>query len=310
KKRIKIDNTNKSIHHACEQYFRFIRFSIGDIKAFRKIKPTLIYIIAQLLNDTTITLKRYSYGAALEETILAQRDTINLAKKFLRLDILNKYPTTVICDIFEYIFIKKMSYYIRRDIKNIFLIIEKWLEYHKDLYKNIGYNNSKHRWQQERNNLYHVIDWYKYNRDTLEINKKYKWPTMWQNAHEWGLNPIKDVDCNIPEEWIGTRIDWALIMPDVIEITNKEDLFNEGLEMSHCVYSYLPECANGLYVVFSLRSGKERATLGCYNDTNDKRYKLEQVRGFDNAPVSKAMEKKAKDVVLMLNQLTYSRDES
>lgn len=178
------------------------------------------------------------------------------------------------------------------------------------MYKNIGYNNSKYRWQQERNNLYHVIDWYKYNRDTLEINKKYKWSTMWQNAHEWGLNQIKDVDCTIPEEWIGTRIDWALIMPDVIEITNKEALFNEGLEMSHCVYSYKQECANGHYVVFSLRSGEERATLGCHNDTNDKRYKLDQVRGFDNAPVSKAMEKKAKDVVLMLNKLTYSRDES
>ena len=117
---------------------------------------------------------------------------MTVKKALVQLNVLKKYPVTIVRDIINYLIIEN---YMHLDFKrqgfnfnSVFFIVQKWFEYNQDLYKNIGYKNQRQRWSREKNELYHVIEWYLFNYDTLEINKKYKWETMWRNAREWGLN--------------------------------------------------------------------------------------------------------------------------
>ena len=61
------------------------------------------------------------------------------------------------------------------------------------------------------------------------------------------------------------------------EITNAEELYDEGKSMSHCVYSYLSSCKSGTCTIFSLRLfGTSMVTIEVRND------KAVQIRGRHN----------------------------
>ncbi len=78
-------------------------------------------------------------------------------------------------------------------------------------------------------------------------------------------------------------------------------LREEGQDMEHCVFSYLWDCTQQRYRVFSLQSKTERATLGLYIDPITHRCRYDQLRGYQNAAASNAMELVAKRLITQTN---------
>jgi hypothetical protein len=67
----------------------------------------------------------------------------------------------------------------------------------------------------------------------------------------------------------------------IIQLTNTEQLFNEGMELNHCVFTYNQRCINQECQIFSLRikedsKFKSLITIEVVNNT------IFQIRGLDN----------------------------
>lgn len=71
-------------------------------------------------------------------------------------------------------------------------------------------------------------------------------------------------------------------------ITKEYDLWLEGYDMNHCVYSYLKKCLNGNIIIYSVKSAEDkRFTLEISN--TKKGATLRQLRGHSNSDVPKSV---------------------
>ncbi|MGR5456822.1 hypothetical protein, partial [Vibrio alfacsensis] len=71
------------------------------------------------------------------------------------------------------------------------------------------------------------------------------------------------------------------------------------------MFSYLEDCVQGRYRVFSLKRGEgqdeERATLGLYQDAITWQCQYDQLRGAQNELSSREMEQVAKQLIQQIN---------
>ena len=78
-------------------------------------------------------------------------------------------------------------------------------------------------------------------------------------------------------------------------------LYNESLEMRHCVITYAPHCVNEGWRIFSLEeAGGARSTLSLKPESNG--LAIDQHKGPDNRPVSPAAARAAREVCRLYNQ--------
>jgi hypothetical protein len=70
--------------------------------------------------------------------------------------------------------------------------------------------------------------------------------------------------------------------PLVQPICSAEDLYQEGEEMMHCVFSRAPLVARGEEYIYSVRGPLQRATLSVWR-SGDKQWQLGEIRGRQNA---------------------------
>lgn len=105
----------------------------------------------------------------------------------------------------------------------------------------------------------------------------------------------------------GAYQEWQSALParevagvQVTPLADSHALWTEGNRMHHCVSSYAATCLHGHSRIFSLESGKDRATLEL--SQQDGKWRVVQVRGYCNKQVSKAFEAVAKNVAKLYQQ--------
>lgn len=225
--------------------------------------------------------------------------------KLLRQPEIKKYPTKVIFDFLDAVWNGLHDH----GYSSVYRIALKWLDYHQDLYKNIGYKSVTRRWGTEINRFEHAIAW-AFHTD-FHIQKNQSLASVYRLADEWveELNHDDydyDHGCSytdIANQWNGIDIDWQSYISNmtVSEITTLEQLKIEGKKMDHCVYSYARYCANETYRVFSISNENETSTLGLSQVVNHEIFKLDQVRGVSNSSVSNEMIKVSKKILNQVN---------
>ncbi|HDL6535742.1 TPA: PcfJ domain-containing protein [Yersinia enterocolitica] len=218
-----------------------------------------------------------------------------------------KLPVTLrfrILYMFERNCTRRVREFHQSDFPSLGRVITKWLEYHKELYKNIKYRSSIARWDTEINYLDHVLEWII--RVKPLIHKNQTWESFHKLAVAWGRQIHGGGYKHYPSEWEAINIDTKKISDtyQIIEITNVADLNKEGEEMLHCVSSYHDLCASGRYRVFSIFNEEERATLGLSLKNSSDKYILDQVRGASNVAVSNKAKKTAKAILNSVNALS------
>lgn len=232
-------------------------------------------------------------------------ESFRVISRLLRHPLVKKYPVKVIYWIIDYlegrIYCER---YCERE-NDIYRVCVGWLEYHRDLFKNIGFCKHKtepwetSRWEMEKNHLCHAIDWV-LNAEPI-INKNQKWPSFWRLSQDWTQH-LEEGTSAIIKKWKGTGINWVTVDSSVNELVAIDDLRNEGRDMEHCVASYAHECASGAYIAISLSTETERATLGLSRTAHDLTYRLDQMRGIRNQPVSRNMLNKGRRIVNLINE--------
>lgn len=258
--------------------------SYGD---FRRLRHTRLSLVSAL-NDN-----RY--------------ESFRLITRLLHNPLIKRYPVKVIFWIIEYL--ESRYSYDKED--DIYRVCSKWLEYHCDLFKNIGFREHHSepwimsRWETEKNFLCHAIDWL-LDEEPL-IHKNQQWPSFWRLSDEWTQRVRQNATTAI-KEWKGTGIDWKSIDKGVTELVTFEGLCNEGLEMEHCVASYADWCASGQYLAISVLMENERATLGLSRTGHNITYQFDQMRSIHNQAVSRNMLNKGKHILKTINTILTKTD--
>ena len=108
-------------------------------------------------------------------------------------------------------------------------------------------------------------------------------------------------------EWDDSKLKQAWPTLVLTELNTGQQLYVEGCEQEHCVFSYLQDCYEGQYRVFSLNHNGERATLGLYVDLVTLQYRYDQLRGKGNSLSSKTMQKIAKLLISKINKQKHRK---
>lgn len=274
--------------------------SIKDLKFLRAAPKVYSHFIAGLVEHHKANHHSIDFA-------------VKLAMNIFRLEEIKHYPVNIILSITRHSLTMLIRLgciddtLINNHIRDMMMIISRWLQYHVKLYKNIGYIKNRNRWRTEMNYLHHALDWI--NAEDVILRKNQMWPSFYRLAEEWNrcVNDDYDVYKAIPESWNGLKIDLNSIKHGLTNLRIKEivtyaDLKNEGREMEHCVASYASWCANGQYKAFSLYLGEERATLGLAQMQNSMKYFFDQIRGKNNDSVSATMEKAGRKILKVINQ--------
>lgn len=273
--------------------------SRNDVKFLRKSNPTLSFFLALEIEEklrfnrrNTSKLKSKEYFSTI---MMLMKNTC-----FMRLPVKLRLR---ILYMFERNCTRRVREFHQSDLPSLGRVAEKWLEYHKELYKNIKYKGSIARWETEINYLDHVFEWIISVKPL--IHKNQTWESFHKLAVAWGREIHGGGYKSYPSEWKAINIDTNKISDtyQIKEITNVADLNKEGDEMLHCVSSYHDLCASGRYRVFSIFNEEERATLGLSLKNSSDKYILDQVRGASNVAVSNKAKKTAKAILNSVNAL-------
>ncbi|HCP9588811.1 TPA: PcfJ domain-containing protein [Escherichia coli] len=252
--------------------------SYGEFRSLRHVSLSLVYALI------------YNHDNA----------SFRLTVRLLRHPLIKNYPVRAIYWIIDYISIRA---YPEKE-NDIYRICSKWLEYHRDLFKNIGFydrnteSRQTSRWEMETNQLCHAIDWLL--AEERLIHKNQEWPSFWRLSDEW-TRQVKNNVIPATQKWKGTGINWQKIDNCVNELITFDALCQEGQEMEHCVASYADWCASGEYIAISVLMDNERATLGLSRKEHDLTYQFDQMRGIRNQAVSRNMLIKGRHILKIIN---------
>lgn len=142
----------------------------------------------------------------------------------------------------------------------------------------------------------------------LRVNTKSNMNSLARNARIWHLEAQK--------REMGPLTIWKQFKPFSADIegykfkliTDNHQLFNEGVEMKHCVSRFETQIRSDMYIVLSMESDKERGTVGlaiAKNDEGDFSFRLHQIKGESNIQLSK----KANDCAIELSKRINSTPE-
>lgn len=273
--------------------------SRNDVRFLRKSNPTLSFFLALEIEEKLRFNRRNTSKLKSKEYF----STIMMLMKniyFMKLPVTLRFR---ILYMFERNCTRRVREFQQSDFPSLGRVITKWLEYHKELYKNIKYRNSMERWDTEMNYLDHALEWVIIVKPL--IHKNQTWESFHKLAVAWNLEINNRNYNSYPTEWKPINIIPQKISNSyqIIEITNSEGLHKEGAEMEHCVYTYCNLCASGRYRVFSIFNEEERATLGLSVKKGSDKYILDQVRGTSNMAVSTKLKKLSKDILNSVNVL-------
>lgn len=143
-------------------------------------------------------------------------------------------------------------------------------------------------YKDEDYHIRHTINDLIYQSNIVNTKIDYKWSeNRMKSEHKRLTRIIMGYELKHLEEEVIEYPDVEL--PYGFELLNtKKQIFSEGMEMNHCVYTNYWETVRRYgYVVFHIRINGEVATLGCSLNKLNGEMSFSQVYQYDNKPVSK-----------------------
>ena len=215
------------------------------------------------------------------------------------LDALSGYPTTI-----QVRLLSRIQHQRESDYGLLQRIVFRWAQYFRPMIGLVKVRKQQAQWQRALTQFDDVLDWV--TRDNGTVHKNQTWYALVQQHDRWiarinadRLKAEAEVDALT---WEGAK--WEMFDTqgvEIKEITTGRALRAEGIEMEHCVFSYLDDCVNQRYRVFSLIKDSERATLGVHLDEITHQCHYDQLRGKQNNLASKALEQVASRVIQRVN---------
>ncbi|HBC3519747.1 TPA: PcfJ domain-containing protein [Vibrio parahaemolyticus] len=231
-------------------------------------------------------------------------------------DAIQDYPTSIKVHILNDIHQRKESGVFREhhrggqrlngtDFQRYQRVVFRWAQYFKNMIGHVKVRKHREQWQRALRQFDDVLSWI--DRESITVHKNQAWYALMQRHDHWiaeinaraeALDAEQDEATWPASQW--TSFDSKGV--HIEEITLGKRLREEGQEMEHCVFSYLWDCTQQRYRVFSLQSKTERVTLGLYVDPITHRCRYDQLRGRQNAAASNAMELVGKRLINHINK--------
>jgi len=135
------------------------------------------------------------------------------------------------------------------------------------------------------------------------VSRNESWESLMRKQRQWHDEIRNNKEVLVNASWKSLLEESKFDAIKINALTTTKDLQLEGMEMSHCVISYASSCVSGHSRIFKAVNSSERATIEITSDITKKRWKVSQVRGFNNAKVSTKMEKAGVYVSGLYNKL-------
>jgi len=234
--------------------------SRGDVKLLRVAPPSLI--------------------------ATAYFDNFSLLASLLRHPDVHCFPVPVLREVFS--LLNQAQREVCVEIPQFISIAGKWLTHYRTVWRTQGYIKFRLRWDEYISQLRHALDWVSAEEPLLHKNQH--WSSIWRQVADWQPR-LKRLEGDLR---------WKPLIPETVktdginftELFTSEQLYEEGDEMHHCVYSYSERCYRRQYRVFRVESKQERATAGFI--AHEGEYRLDQIYTYCNGAVSKALKQKAR----------------
>lgn len=183
-------------------------------------------------------------------------------------------------------------------------VVFRWAQYFKNMIGHVKVRKHREQWQRALRQFDDVLSWI--DRESITVHKNQTWYALMQRHDNWiaEINARAEAQDAEQDETTWQAAKWTPFDSKGVhieEITLGKRLREEGQEMEHCVFSYLWDCSQQRYRVFSLQSKTERVTLGLHVDPITHRCRYDQLRGRQNAAASNAMEQVGKRLIKHLN---------
>jgi hypothetical protein len=223
------------------------------------------------------------------------------------LSLMKAYPCSIQCWLFEH-YSYRLAVTPSKNQGWLF-ILNRWCDYFISMASNVKPVKQREQWQRAINQLNDVLHWY-YNND-CQLHKNQQWPALVRQEQAWiaNLNEREGQSLEqlyalswVTAEWDDSKLKQAWPTLVLTELNTGQQLHIEGCEQEHCVFSYLQDCYEGQYRVFSLNNDGERATLGLYVDHVTLQCQYDQLRGKENSLSSKTMQKIATSLIKAINK--------
>lgn len=229
--------------------------SRGDVKLLRVAPPSLVATV--------------------------NSDTCHLLASLLRHPDARSFPVPVLREVFSL-----LSQAQPAERARFISVAGKWLTHYRTVWRTQGYIKFRLRWDEYISQLRHALDWVSAEEPLLHKNQH--WSSIWRQVADWQPR-LKLLEGDLR---------WKPLIPETVktdginftELFTSEQLYEEGYEMHHCVYSYSERCYRRQYRVFRVESKQERATAGVI--ARDGRYSLDQIYTYCNGAVSKSLKQK------------------
>jgi hypothetical protein len=211
----------------------------------------------------------------------AYPDTCHLLASLLRHPDARSFPVTVLREVFSL-----LSQAQPAERARFISVAGKWLTHYRTVWRTQGYIKFRLRWDEYISQLRHALDWVSAEEPLLHKNQH--WSSIWRQVADWQPS-LKLLEGDLR---------WKPLIPETVkidginftELFTSEQLYEEGYEMHHCVYSYSERCYRRQYRVFRVESKQERATAGVI--ARGGRYSLDQIYTYCNGAVSKSLKQK------------------
>ncbi|MFM2666608.1 PcfJ domain-containing protein [Vibrio mediterranei] len=222
------------------------------------------------------------------------------------LGVLQAYPSSIIIEILNYV--------IRKDFmlnKTLVQVVQRWAHYFLPMAGRVKVRKQQYQWYRAINQFQDVLGWIA--SEQVVLHKNQTWHSLVQQHERWiaRLNAENQAQAEAQKEmldamtWTPCERECSLPEVEIEEVISGHRLRREGREMEHCVFSYLEDCVQGRYRVFSLKRGEgqdeERATLGLYQDAITWQCQYDQLRGAQNQMSSRDMKQVAKQLIQQIN---------
>ncbi|KGT34453.1 hypothetical protein HC02_17705 [Vibrio parahaemolyticus] len=230
-------------------------------------------------------------------------------------DAIQDYPTSIKAHILNDIHQRKESGVFREhhrggqrlndtDFQRYQRVVFRWAQYFKNMIGHVKVRKHREQWRRALRQFDDVLSWI--DRESITVHKNQTWYALMQRHDNWiaEINARAEALDAEQDEATWQAAKWTSFDSKGIhieEITLGKRLREEGQDMEHCVFSYLWDCTQQRYRVFSFQSQDERVTLGLYVDPITHQCRYDQLRGHQNAAASNAMEQVAKLLIVKIN---------
>lgn len=213
-------------------------------------------------------------------------DNFSLLASLLRHPDVHCFPVPVLREVFS--LLNQAQREVCVEIPHFITVAGKWLTHYRTVWRTQGYIKFRLRWDEYISQLRHALDWVSAEEPLLHKNQH--WSSIWRQVADWQPR----------SKLLEGDLRWKPLIPETVqtddvsftELFTSEQLYEEGGEMHHCVYSYSERCYRRQYRVFRVESKQERATAGFI--AHEGEYRLDQIYTYCNGAVSKALKQKAR----------------